>query len=418
MADFLNEFYQPDSAKSVKVVILSCSEKSNEISSKIAELEFENKVTNKVSYFQGSAIRAHDLERVEAKNAEAAFILTTRNAANREAEDQRTIMRAMHIHSYAPNIKVYVHVLKIKSKLHVDFADQILCDEELSHAMFSLNCRIPGCSTAMALLCHTTQGEPDEDMLEWQKQINNSVDFEIYDQPVHSSIIFKKYVGMEFAKASYLCHKTYSVSLIAISRNQDIMINPIVTIQTSDIVFYISGVEESKLDKDFAALEKMAASRKSIVHGLSSLHENSDVSYVSNIDETYQQYDIDSMEQMNLQNGRGASVKPFEQQKNAATINFGNKEFITDFPPFCPVIERTSLHVICYLNNNPTQDIVAIKEKTQLKLDVFGGRKLSNQKPIIIISTRKLGLERSIFKGILGFFCCVIFIKFLAFGPR
>ena len=57
--------------------------------------------------------------------AEACFILTSRQEADREAADQKTILRAMACKEHAPHCPLYVQILKPESKFHIQFADQV-----------------------------------------------------------------------------------------------------------------------------------------------------------------------------------------------------------------------------------------------------------------------------------------------------
>lgn len=401
IADFLNEFYATPENKNVKVLVLNVQEQTNEIRETIQTLAYENNVySQNIRYFQGSAIKKEDLMNISIKKAKACFIMTHRVAVNIEQEDQRTIMRAMHIKRFAPSVKLFVHVLRIKSKLHVEFADQIICDEELNHAMFALNSRIPGCSTAMILLCHTTQETNiDEDQIDtWQKHINNSVDFEIYDTVVSKSRIFSYYVNSNinwsFAHLSYDCYLMTGINAIAVSRNNQIKINPgsNFVLRGSDVIYYISGQDENEIDAQL--IDKIYEKRRSNMQ-LNQNHElnqvESSVIYmteenldqISNISETFD------------------SENEISNQSSAHGLDMVdmNSRYIIDFPRFCPVTERTALHVFCYLNNNPAKDIEDIKKNSFLRSEVFtSGKKL--HKPIIIINDYEF--NNSLFKGFLN----------------
>jgi hypothetical protein len=70
--------------------------------------------------------------------------------------------------------------------------------------------------------------------------------------------------------------------------------------------------------------------------------------------------------------------------------------FLVDFPPFCPVIDRCALHVICYLTGNYANDINTVREKTIYRSEVFSKNKnkhANSRKPIIIISEAKLTMS-------------------------
>lgn len=83
-------------------------------------------------------------------------------------------MSAWTIKTYAPKVKLYVHIRQSQSRIHLDIAgtksityhlpifvgyrfisDQVLCEGELVTSILALNSVCPGISTLLALLMHT-----------------------------------------------------------------------------------------------------------------------------------------------------------------------------------------------------------------------------------------------------------------------
>ncbi|KAF0021665.1 hypothetical protein F2P81_026081 [Scophthalmus maximus] len=119
-------------------------------------------------------------------DAEACFILSSRNDVDRMAAvrrtttelsaalsilkfaqtqlmnavnyDHQTILRAWAVKDFAPNCPLYVQILKPENKFHVKFADHVVCEEEFKYAMLALNCVCPATSTLVTLLVHTSRG--------------------------------------------------------------------------------------------------------------------------------------------------------------------------------------------------------------------------------------------------------------------
>ena len=382
-ADFMNEFYSVEENRAMKVVILNATDKTSEIDRAIAKMRNANEIPGDfVNYYKGSLILESDLERISAKYAKACFIVTHRSSHDAIQQDQRTVMRAMHLKTYAPNVKIYVHLLKIQSKLHVEFADCVTCDEELNHAMFALNCRIPGISTAMVCMCHTTQGkEEDEEFEIWEKHINKSVDFEVYDREVMKSRIFQHFLGESFTFTSYHCYKDCKINLIGVSRDNRMMINPGSNffLREDDIMYYISEEDED----DLPDLHKLA--RKNFHLSSTDQNENAEplpIVHVKNSSRPVKSFPLSNdLKEEPSDFNDGMNTKP---------------NYLVDFPPFCPVIDRCALHVICYLTADYASDINTIKERTIYRSEVFAGKKLKHEnarKPIIIISEAKLTMS-------------------------
>ena len=61
-----------------------------------------------------------DLERVKAEQAAAFFLLSSRSEQDPMKADERTIMKAMAIRSYAPDCPLYLKFLKSASR-HFEF---------------------------------------------------------------------------------------------------------------------------------------------------------------------------------------------------------------------------------------------------------------------------------------------------------
>ena len=202
LADFIKEFFSVEENRHFKILVVTHEDYSDEIKEILDTLKVENSVSaNQIQYYRGSLIMEEDLHRLCARYAQACFIITARGTANPIQEDLRTIMRSMHFRAYAPDVSLYIHILKIQSKSRIGFAETVMCDEEMSHAMFALNSRIPGISTAVVCMCHTINHNDDhhddDDAVldEWEEHIKRSVELEIYDVEVLDSKIFENFIA-------------------------------------------------------------------------------------------------------------------------------------------------------------------------------------------------------------------------------
>uniref|UniRef100_H2ZJZ3 RCK N-terminal domain-containing protein n=1 Tax=Ciona savignyi TaxID=51511 RepID=H2ZJZ3_CIOSA len=153
--DFLNEFYALPSLQKYYVVLLSPCELDGPLKNFLQVPIWAERVI----YIQGSVLREVDLLRVKMDAAEACFILTSRQEMDRVAADEKTILRAMAVKDFAPKCPLFVHILRPESRLHVQFADTVLCDEEFKFVLLAMNSFIPGISTVITLLAHTSKGQ-------------------------------------------------------------------------------------------------------------------------------------------------------------------------------------------------------------------------------------------------------------------
>uniref|UniRef100_H2VBA4 Potassium sodium-activated channel subfamily T member 1 n=1 Tax=Takifugu rubripes TaxID=31033 RepID=H2VBA4_TAKRU len=154
LMDFLNEFYAHPRLQDYYVVILCPTEMDLQVR-RVLQIPLWSQ---RVIYLQGSVLKDQDLLRAKMDDAEACFILSSRNEVDRMAADHQTILRAWAVKDFAPNCPLYVQILKPENKFHVKFADHVVCEEEFKYAMLALNCICPATSTLITLLVHTSSG--------------------------------------------------------------------------------------------------------------------------------------------------------------------------------------------------------------------------------------------------------------------
>lgn len=112
----------------------------------------------RVIYIQGSCLKDTDLMRARMGEAEACFILAARNYADKGAADEHTILRSWAVKDYAPSVAQYVQIFRPENKIHVRFAEHVVCEDEFKYALLANNCLFPGTSTLVTLLLHTSRG--------------------------------------------------------------------------------------------------------------------------------------------------------------------------------------------------------------------------------------------------------------------
>nr|CAD7425989.1 unnamed protein product [Timema monikensis] len=101
----------------------------------------------RVIYIQGSCLKDTDLARARMNEAEACFVLAARNYADKTAADEHTILRSWAVKDFAPSVPQYVQIFRPENKLHVKFAEHVVCEDEFKYALLANNCTCPGAST-------------------------------------------------------------------------------------------------------------------------------------------------------------------------------------------------------------------------------------------------------------------------------
>ncbi|XP_053334497.1 potassium channel subfamily T member 2 [Clarias gariepinus] len=225
LMDFLNEFYAHPHTQDYYVVILCPCEADSQVR-RVLQIPLWSQ---RVIYLQGSALKNQDLLRAKMDDAEACFILSSRNEADRMAADHQTILRAWAVKDFAPNCPLYVQILKPENKFHVKFADHVVCEEEFKYALLALNCLCPATSTLVTLLVHTSRGQEGQQSPEqWQRMYGRCSGNEVYHIQLSDSMFFREFENKSFTYAAFHAHKKYGVCLIGIKRedNKIILLNP------------------------------------------------------------------------------------------------------------------------------------------------------------------------------------------------
>uniref|UniRef100_A0A7G3AUH9 Putative potassium channel subfamily protein t member 2 isoform x15 n=1 Tax=Lutzomyia longipalpis TaxID=7200 RepID=A0A7G3AUH9_LUTLO len=171
----------------------------------------------RVIYIQGSCLKDGDLARARMNEAEACFILAARNYADKAAADEHTILRSWAVKDFAPSVPQYVQIFRPEHKLHVKFAEHVVCEDEFKYALLANNCTCPGASTLVTLLLHTSRGqEGQQSPEEWHRLYGKCSGNEIYHIVLGDSRFFGEYEGKSFTYASFHSHRKYGVALVGV----------------------------------------------------------------------------------------------------------------------------------------------------------------------------------------------------------
>ncbi|XP_065161092.1 potassium channel subfamily T member 2 isoform X4 [Atheta coriaria] len=248
--DFLNEFYAHPLLQDYYVVLLSPMELDTTMRM-ILQVPIW---AQRVIYIQGSCLKDGDLIRARMNEAEACFVLAARNYADKTAADEHTILRSWAVKDFAPNVAQYVQIFRPENKLHVKFAEFVVCEDEFKYALLANNCFCPGASTLVTLLLHTSRGqEGQQSQEEWHRLYGRCSGNEIYHIVLGDSRFFGEYEGKSFTYASFHSHRKYGVALVGVRPAElpefyedTILLNPGPRhiMKKSDTCYYMSITKE------------------------------------------------------------------------------------------------------------------------------------------------------------------------------
>jgi len=258
LMDFLNEFYAHPKLEDHTVIIL-CPQELD--SSKQVVLK-DPKWSHRVIYMKGSSLKDIDLKRCQINLADACFFLASRPSQDKEKADRHTILRSWAVKDFAPNCKQYIQLFSVPNKIHVKFAEHVVCEDEFKFALLANNCLYPGLSTLVSLLVHTSTGLEDMMIPEsWQQIYGLHSGNEIYHIQLQKSFFFRQYKGDTFPRASADAHRRFGVALLAVvdgevaSPKLQLNPGPDYRLKALDYCFYMSLTREEYTDISAEALK-------------------------------------------------------------------------------------------------------------------------------------------------------------------
>ncbi|XP_078143542.1 potassium channel subfamily T member 1 isoform X2 [Centroberyx gerrardi] len=375
LMDFLNEFYAHPRLQDYYVVILCPSEMDLQVR-RVLQIPLWSQ---RVIYLQGSVLKDQDLMRAKMDDAEACFILSSRNEVDRMAADHQTILRAWAVKDFAPNCPLYVQILKPENKFHVKFADHVVCEEEFKYAMLALNCVCPATSTLVTLLVHTSRGQEGQQSPEqWQRMYGCCSGNEVYHIRLCDSKFFGEYNGKSFTYASFHAHKKYGVCLIGIKRedNKSILLNPGPRhiMAATDTCYYINITKEENSAFIFNQEERKGRAAGGIYDGPSQLPVHSIIASMGTVAMDLQNTsppDIPGGKlvppTVNGTGGRRPSIAPVQEIADSSSIlpcdllgdqseddttfsdekGYSSIEYVKGYPPNSPYIGSSP--TLCHL---------------------------------------------------------------------
>ncbi|KAJ2081976.1 hypothetical protein H4R24_001955 [Coemansia sp. RSA 988] len=224
--EFLREFFCEDhGVRTVNTVVVVMSERSP--GKEVAELLHDPSYVNRVKFVLGSPTSFSQLERVQAAQAQAIFLLSSKAAGGHaSAEDAAKVMIALAVRKFLRSagvrhrVPIYAQVLLPESTMHMDFlADHVICVEELRLGLLARSVMVPGFASLLQLLTSSipaTITEPlvraaDRGRRPWLAEYAQSMSHEIY--PTRISSIF---VGERFQKAAHVIFQRTGATLFAL----------------------------------------------------------------------------------------------------------------------------------------------------------------------------------------------------------
>uniref|UniRef100_A0A915C1E2 Potassium channel subfamily T member 2 n=1 Tax=Parascaris univalens TaxID=6257 RepID=A0A915C1E2_PARUN len=247
--DFLTEFFAHPEHQNHLIILLSPCEMDDRMRMLLKIPLWSSRVL----YIRGSALKDEDLERARMSTAKACFILSARHIDQKNRTDEHTILRSWAVKDFAPHVPQYVQIFRPETKMHIEHAEVVVCEDEFKYSILANNCICPGISTFLTLLIHTSRGEEGQKSTEpWHKVYGFHSGNEIYDITVGDSKFFSEFIGKSFTYASFHAHRAYGVGLLGVRSDgpeEHIRLNPgnAYFLRPNDTAYYIALTNEESL---------------------------------------------------------------------------------------------------------------------------------------------------------------------------
>jgi len=229
LEQFFKEFFHPDrafsSAPEFHAVVLSPLEPTEEV----RNLIFSPMLDSRVTYVIGSALSVEDLKKVRADVASGMFFLCNTEVSDSAAgaEDAATVMRALSVSNFNPDLDCLVQVLRPEDRtiLKDSDIDVILCLDEFKTTLQARNSICPGFSTFVENIFHSfgaVSAAVENTLDPWYEEYLHGARMEMYYVPLDGD--FLKAISYCFNKLCEAIYMEWGVVVLGLcSADQDEM---------------------------------------------------------------------------------------------------------------------------------------------------------------------------------------------------
>ncbi|KAJ2703067.1 hypothetical protein FB645_004059 [Coemansia sp. IMI 203386] len=224
--EFLREFFCEDHGiRTVNTVVVVMSEKSP--GKEVSELLGDPAYVNRVKFVLGSPTSFTQLSDVQARSAQAIFLLSSKAGADSAKEDAAKVMVALAVRKYLKGhgdprhqVPIFAQVLLPETSLHLEYlADHVICIEELRLGLLAKSVMVPGFASLLQLLMTSIPNNMTDPLIRaaknsrqpWLAEYAQSMAHEIYATRISS--IFN---GMRFQRAAQIIFQRTGATLFAI----------------------------------------------------------------------------------------------------------------------------------------------------------------------------------------------------------
>ncbi|KAJ2851944.1 hypothetical protein IWW36_000717 [Coemansia brasiliensis] len=227
--EFLREFFCEDHGiRTVNTVVVVMSETAP--GKEVTELLHDPSYVNRVKFVLGSPTSFKQLHNVQAHEAQAVFLLSSKtSAADAAKEDAAKVMIALAIRKFLRSqhglskrpIPIYAQVLLPETTVHMEYlAEHVICIEELRLGLLAKSVMVPGFASLLQLLTSSIPSTITDPLIRtaqrssgkaWLAEYAQSMSHEIYATRIPALLH-----GSKFPRASQLIFQRTGATLFAL----------------------------------------------------------------------------------------------------------------------------------------------------------------------------------------------------------
>jgi voltage-gated potassium channel Kch len=213
VSTFIREFFYGERlSRDTNVALVTTSE----LHTNTKELLANPQYGVRVDVLKGDLSHKATLKRAKVSTAEAAFVLTPKHKqlAHYHHVDAQTILTALNLRTYNPNLEIFVQVTSREHKITAlsRGLKHVVCMQELKLGLLAQTCLYPGFTTLISNLVYDLKTDPNKWKYNpWLREYDTGLNYNFYSDQNLSPLI-----GMTFTDAALYLFRHCQVTLLGI----------------------------------------------------------------------------------------------------------------------------------------------------------------------------------------------------------
>ncbi|KAJ3049639.1 potassium channel, sub T, member 2 [Rhizophlyctis rosea] len=243
--DLLNGFIEPGSSitSSPHLVLIAERPATDAVKALLGLPLFKSWCT----YLQGTPLNERDFDRMKSSTAAACFVISNRDSGDWFEEDQRRVLQSWAFHIHNPEVPLYAHVLLPETRGYIQFAQDVVCVDEMKQLIVGYNCLVPGVATLLLNLV-VKVGEREALCKEgWEFEYEDGMKSRVFVWAIN-----ERFAGKKYEWVCWYLWKEFGIMLLGVKSGEEVEgndrrvnVNPVgYEIRKGDFGYFVGQAEE------------------------------------------------------------------------------------------------------------------------------------------------------------------------------